>query len=77
MVETYDGHIVPEATALDETVELLREADPKTLRHRGAAIAEQVREDYGWDRCAALLEEALRGVVVSSTEGASSARQNG
>jgi glycosyltransferase involved in cell wall biosynthesis len=77
MIETYDGHIVPEATALDETVKLLRETDPEILRHRGAAIAEQVRDDYGWDQAAALLEEALHSVVVPSIGGTSSARENG
>lgn len=76
MIETYDGYVVAEETALDDTVALLRDAVPAALRQRGVAIAEQVRADYSWDRCATLLEDALRRVVRPAAASVSPARED-
>jgi hypothetical protein len=40
MIETYDGYVVAEETALDDTVALLQDSVPAALRQRGVAIAE-------------------------------------
>jgi glycosyltransferase involved in cell wall biosynthesis len=68
MVETYDGHVVSQAGAIDETVAWLAAQTLPDIRHRGRAAAAEVRTDYAWDRCAGALDEALRACIAGSRQ---------
>lgn len=67
MIETYDGRVVSQAAAVDETVAFLRDAGLDDLRRRGRAVAGRVRTDYAWDRCAGALARALEACLSAST----------
>ncbi len=64
MVETYGGHIVPQAGAVDRIVDWLAAQDLGEVRARGRAAAAAVRADYAWSRCADALDRALSACVA-------------
>ena len=63
MIEIYGGHVVSQDGAVDETVAWLAVQHLDEVRRSGVGAAARVREDYSWDRCAAMLEAALEAVV--------------
>lgn len=64
MLETYGGHIVSAAHAVDEAAAWLAAQDLDELRQTGDRLALQVRSDYDWSRCARALDAALRACVA-------------
>ena len=64
MVETYRGHIVSAANAVEETTDWLKQCDLAVLRRERVDVAMQVRTDYGWNRCAAALVAALDACIA-------------
>ena len=61
IVETYDGCVVPAATAVDEAAAFLTETEPADLRRRAAIQSARVREDFAWDKAIALLQAVMDG----------------
>jgi glycosyltransferase involved in cell wall biosynthesis len=63
-IETYGGHVVSVAQAVDEAAAWLAAQDLGELRRLGREAAARVRADYDWDACAAALNTALRACVA-------------
>jgi len=59
IVSRFDGHIVSGEGAAEQAAAFLSASDPDELRRRAHHQAQRVREAFGWERAAALLEEAL------------------
>lgn len=66
MVETYQGKIVSTEHPVDETAAWLAACDVTALRRRRRTVAERVRADYSWTRCAAALEAALEACLAGT-----------
>jgi glycosyltransferase involved in cell wall biosynthesis len=64
MIETYDGHVVSVANAVEETAAFLTKLDLEDARRRGQAASLMVRNDYSWAKCAGALEAALQACVT-------------
>ena len=69
MVQTYDGTVVPQAHAVERSVEVLASLDPLALRGRAVALAGQVRDDYDWGACVEALVPAISAVASTSRRG--------
>ncbi|HEY1806209.1 MAG TPA: glycosyltransferase family 4 protein [Terracidiphilus sp.] len=59
MIETYDGHVVSERAAVEDTASFLSRHNLDDIRRRSRAAALRVRSDYGWDTCVRAVEAAL------------------
>lgn len=68
MVETYRGHVVSTAAAVEETVAWLRACDLAALRRARQETADQVRIDYSWSNCASALSRALDACMGDEQE---------
>jgi glycosyltransferase involved in cell wall biosynthesis len=68
MVETYDGHIVSEIAAVQETADFLKGLELGQLRVQSRAAAARLRADYSWDACVRALEAALSATVAHKSK---------
>jgi glycosyltransferase involved in cell wall biosynthesis len=59
IVSRFDGHIVSADGAAEQAAAFLASNDPDELRRRARHQAQRVRDAFGWDQAAALLEAAL------------------
>jgi glycosyltransferase involved in cell wall biosynthesis len=64
MIETYGGHIVSAAGAVEQTTDFVMRQDLVAIRSMGQAAAKRVRADYNWDRCAEALDCALQTCLL-------------
>lgn len=68
MVETYCGAVVSAEHPVEETVAWLASQDLATLRAGRRRVAERVRTDYGWGRCAGALAAALDACLAGNDD---------
>jgi len=68
MVGTYAGHIVPEQNCAAATADFIAHKPLSELRSEMQKAVRQVRADYGWPACVAVLEVALRETVGEAAD---------
>jgi glycosyltransferase involved in cell wall biosynthesis len=64
MVTSFTGKVVGAADPAGETAAFLASQSPAGLRAAGRQAAQQVRDHYRWDACAAALEQAIGATVT-------------
>ncbi len=64
MIDTYDGHLVHGAQAVEQVVTFLRSIDHIDLGDRANLAARQVIVDYSWPVCLDALDDALNMTVA-------------
>ena len=63
MVETYGGAWVHAGTAVEEAAAWIAQQDLAEIRARAPLTAARIREDFAWERCAALIADAVEACV--------------